>query len=84
MTARKNPPQEVSDDNVVTDDELHERRVKKLIKAGVADMKSGKSPFFPMEKLIKAESDRLRAENDAFDRKHKKPTRKKRDIKKEH
>jgi hypothetical protein len=84
MTARKKPPQEVPNDNVVTDESLHERRVKKLIKDGVADMKSGKSPFFPMEKLIEAESDRLRAENNAFDRQHKKPTRKKRDTKKEH
>lgn len=78
MTARKKPPQKGPNDNVVTVDELHKRRVQKLIKNGVADMKSGKKPFFPMHQLIKAESDRIQLEIDEF----KKEESKKRNLKK--
>ena len=72
MTAQKKPPNKVTNDKVVSADDLHERRVKRLLKEGVTDMNAGETSVFPMHKLIEAESGRMQAEIEAFKRKRKK------------
>jgi len=53
--------------------DLHEERVKKIIKKGVAEMRSGKRVVFPMSQLIEEETNHLQAVEDARKRKrHKK------------
>jgi hypothetical protein len=82
MTTEKRPPPNRQNCNVIPKGVVHERRVKKLIKDGIADMKAGKSAIFPMHKLIKAESDRLQAEISAFNRQLKNKRRCKKAYKK--
>ncbi|MDD5340852.1 MAG: hypothetical protein PHC97_00220 [Patescibacteria group bacterium] len=53
-------------------EDLHERRVKKIIKKGVAEMKDGKTAVFRVSELIAAETNHLKAKDDARRRKQKK------------